>query len=105
MIEPMASTAIVRPRKRRARSASGAFGSKFGTRSLRRMICTTGRSVGLAIESSRCPRAAARVCTVVEASAKSALPEITALVEPGPAIDSGLRRKPCLANKPRSSAT
>ena len=57
------------------------------------------------MESSRCPRAAARVCTVVEASAKSALPEITALVEPGPAITSDFSRSPCLANSPRSSAT
>ena len=61
------------------------------------MICTTGRSSGLAIERSRCPLAAARVCTTVEASAKSALPEITALVEPGPAISSAFTRSPCLA--------
>ena len=35
----------------------------------------------------------------------AALPEITALVEPGPAITSGLSLSPCLANSPASSAT
>ena len=49
---------MVRPFSARMRSLSGAFGSKFGTRSLRRMICTTGRSSGFAIESSRWPFAA-----------------------------------------------
>ena len=96
-IEPMASTAMVRPLSARMRSLSGAFGSKFGTRSLRRMICTTGRSSGLAIDRSRCPFAAARVCTTVEASAKSALPEMTALVAPGPAITSPFTLRPFLA--------
>ena len=93
----MASTAMVRPLSARMRSLSGAFGSKFGTRSLRRMICTTGRSSGLAIDSSRWPFDAARVCTTAEASAKSALPEITALVAPGPAITSPFTLSPFLA--------
>ena len=50
--------------------------------------------------SKRCPRAAARVSVAPDISAKSALPEITALAEPMPAIMTLLTFSPCLANRP-----
>ena len=105
MIELIESTAMVCPRNTCARFSSGALGSKFGTRSLRTTSITVGRVSVLAMARRRCPCAAARVSDSPETEPKSALPAITALIEPMPVITTLLTRKPCLVNSPMSSAT
>ena len=84
----MPPTANVWPLRICARFASGAFGSKPAASaiSLRIEISTNGLSKVLTSARSLCPFAAARVSDSPEIWPKSALPEITALVEPTPAI-------------------
>ena len=89
-----------------ARFSSGAFGSKFAAAamSLRIVISVIGLSVVLTIASSRWPFAAARVSDSPEICANSALPEITALVEPMPAMMMVFTRRPCFSQSLSPSA-
>ena len=72
--------------------------------SLRIEISVIGRSVVLTIASRRCPFAAARVSDSPEICANSALPEITALVEPMPAMTMVLTLRPCFSQSLSPSA-
>ncbi len=73
--------------------------------SLRIEISVIGLSVVLTIASSRWPFAAARVSDSPEICANSALPEITALVEPMPAMVMVFTRRPCFSQSSSPSAT
>ena len=106
MIELIESTEIVRPFNTWTRFSSGALGSKpaASAKSFRIEVSTKRWSCIATIARSFWPCAAARVTVGGEAMPTSALPPMTALAEPTPAMSVLLTLSPCFSQRCRSSA-